>query len=182
MDKAAAPLGGQPLLAHVIARATAQCERVVVNAGDPAPAWLPDGIACVADATPGHLGPLAGLLTGLRYLEERAPTIDWLATFPVDTPFVPLDVVARLHAARGDAPGIVCVSRGRLHAALGLWAKGLCGELREALTIEGLRRADAWVERSGAARLELSATPLDPCFNINTPADLATAERLLGDH
>ncbi|MGH7076350.1 MAG: hypothetical protein ACREFD_19440, partial [Stellaceae bacterium] len=44
---------------------------------------------------------------------------------------------------------------------------------------EALRKVDAWTARHPCARVEFPAPPIDPFFNINTPADLARAEALL---
>lgn len=178
-DKAGRRLAGRPLLLHVLDSTRAQCTRVVVNGEPAALPQLPAGTPVVEDGPAGGLGPLAGLLTGLRHLDATAPDIAWLATFPVDTPFLPSDLVARLHGARGAERAVVCASGGRLHPTIGLWHRSLGAELARAVEIEGLRRAEGWAERAVAARLELGDGPSDPCFNINTPDDLETAERLL---
>jgi molybdopterin-guanine dinucleotide biosynthesis protein A len=52
--------------------------------------------------------------------------------------------------------------------------------LRRAIRDEGLRRADDWARRLGAAAVDFAIDPFDPFFNLNSPDDLAQAERLLG--
>ena len=47
------------------------------------------------------------------------------------------------------------------------------------LVDEGMRKIDAWTARYGVATVEYEAEGFDPFFNVNTPADLAEAERLL---
>ena len=54
----------------------------------------------------------------------------------------------------------------------------LRADLRLALEA-GTRKVAAWAEGQGAARALFPDRPLDPFFNINTPEDLAEAERLL---
>ena len=44
---------------------------------------------------------------------------------------------------------------------------------------EGLRKVDDWTSRYAQVRVEFSAVPNDPFFNINRPEDLAKAEMLL---
>jgi len=51
-------------------------------------------------------------------------------------------------------------------------------DLRAALSA-GERRLGQWAGRHGVAVAEWPTEPLDPFFNINTPADLAEAERLI---
>ena len=59
-----------------------------------------------------------------------------------------------------------------------LWPVRLAADLREAVTREGLRKVDDWTSRYAQVRVEFSAFPNDPFFNINRPEDLATAEAL----
>jgi molybdopterin-guanine dinucleotide biosynthesis protein A len=54
----------------------------------------------------------------------------------------------------------------------------LRADLRHALTQEGLRKIDQWTARHGIATAEWPCEPVDPFFNVNTPEDLAAAERL----
>ena len=181
-DKALCLLGGRPILDHVIARARPQVGRLILNAnGDPA-RFASFGLPVVADAIEGHAGPLAGVLTGLEWLAAHAPEARWLASFPADAPFLPCDLVARLGAgiADGGAEIACAVSAGRAHPVCALWPLRLAGELRRAMIEDGARKVEDWAARHRLARVEFSAAPLDPFFNVNGPADLAEAERLLG--
>src|SRR3984957_16384278 len=58
------------------------------------------GLPIVADSVPDFAGPLAGILAGLDWAAAHAPEIAWVASVPGDCPFLPRDVVPRLHAAR----------------------------------------------------------------------------------
>ena len=53
------------------------------------------------------------------------------------------------------------------------------GELREALTREGVRKIDVWTARYRLVEVDFPLTGLDPFFNANSPADLARAEQAL---
>ncbi|MFN0042337.1 MAG: molybdenum cofactor guanylyltransferase MobA [Alphaproteobacteria bacterium] len=181
-DKTLCLLGGRPILDHVIARARPQVGRLILNAnGDPA-RFASFGLPVIADAIAGHAGPLAGILTGLEWLSAHAPEARWLASFPADAPFLPHDLVVRLRAGIVDGGAeIACaVSAGRSHPVLALWPQGLAGELRRAMIEDGARKVEDWIARRRLARVEFSAAPSDPFFNVNRPADLAEAERLLG--
>ena len=70
---------------------------------------------------------------------------------------------------------------GRPHHAVGLWPVALRDDLRRALTFEGLRQVAAWTARYGVATAVWPSMLRDPFFNVNTPADLAEAERLAAD-
>jgi molybdopterin-guanine dinucleotide biosynthesis protein A len=59
-----------------------------------------------------------------------------------------------------------------------LWPVALRDDLRHALTVDGLRKIEAWTARHGVAVVDWPLTPVDPFFNVNTPADVAEAERV----
>lgn len=107
-DKGMQLLHGKPLLAHVIERFAAQVDRLLINANhNPAAyaAYAAFGYPLVADTLEGYAGPLAGLQAGLAQC-----TTPLLATVPCDTPFLPRELVARLHAALDAAPAQLAVA------------------------------------------------------------------------
>lgn len=177
-DKALVPLAGSPILGHVIVRLQGQCDGLVLNAnGDPA-RFESYGLPVIADTILDFAGPLAGILAGLDWLAAHRPTTPWLLSVAADTPFIPADLTARLHAARAAAgtPLACAASAGRAHHAIGLWPVSLREDLRQSLEA-GDRKIGVWTGRHGVATAEWPAEPFDPFFNINTPEDLAEAER-----
>lgn len=185
-DKPLRMLAGRAILTHVIARLGPQCDGLLLNAnGDPA-RFAGHGLPMAADNVPGFAGPLAGILAGLDWTAEHRPHLQWLVSVAADTPFIPPDLVARLHGAREAAgvPLACAASGGRAHPVIGLWPVSLREELRHALTVEDERKVSRWAARHGCASAEWPALPVDPFFNANTPEDFAEAERLfavLGD-
>src|SRR5471030_149760 len=177
-DKCLRVLGGTTILARVIARAAPQVEGLALNAnGDPVRfAGYP--LPVVADSVPDFAGPLAGILAGLDWAAENAPKIEWLVSVPGDCPFLPNDLVPRLHAARIDEKKpLACARTGEWrHPVAGLWPVALRDDLRHALTVGGLHKIEAWTGRHGVALAAWPDQPVDPFFNINTPEDLAEAE------
>ncbi|MGK7865827.1 molybdenum cofactor guanylyltransferase MobA [Falsiroseomonas sp. E2-1-a20] len=179
-DKPLRLLAGRPLLAHVLDRLWPQVPAVVLNAnGDPArfAAW---GLPVVPDGLPDHPGPLAGILAALDWAAAQRPDLPWVVSVPGDSPLIPLDLVARLHAAREAAgvPLACALSAGQTHPPIGLWPVALRQALREAL-MAGERKIDRWTARHGIAHAEWPVLPVDPFFNANAPEDLAAAEALL---
>ncbi|MFD2181760.1 molybdenum cofactor guanylyltransferase MobA [Rhodoplanes azumiensis] len=182
-DKGLLGVGGRPILARVVAR-LAPCAAVVLNAnGDPA-RFAGLGLPVVADTVPGYAGPLAGVLAGLDWAATHRPDIGHVVTAPADAPFLPADLVARLHAAaRAAGTPIACAaSGGRRHPVVALWPVTLREALRRALVDEGLHKVGAFLDRHGAATADWPAAPVDPFLNVNTPADLDEAERLAAAH
>ena len=179
-DKPLRTIAGRTILAHVIERLGPQCDGLLINAnGDPA--RLSDyALPVVADSVPGFAGPLAGVLAGLDWMAENRPELEWLVSVAADTPFIPRDLVARLHEARAQAklPLACAASGGWTHPVIGLWPVRLREELRHALTVEDERKIDRWTARHGCASAEWPADPVDPFFNANRPEDIDEAERL----
>jgi molybdopterin-guanine dinucleotide biosynthesis protein A len=178
-DKVLRTLGGRTLLERVTGRLAPQCPAgLMLSAngdptrfsGFPGPV-LPDGVA-------GHPGPLAGILAGLDHAAAFHADVDAVVSVSCDAPFLPLDLVARLAAAREPAAIPVAASGDREHYTVALWPIHLRAELRAALVERGERRVGGFIGRHGAAVVRWPIEPIDPFLNVNTPEDLETAERL----
>jgi molybdopterin-guanine dinucleotide biosynthesis protein A len=183
-DKPLTNIGGASILSRVLERLKPQCARVVLNAnGDPA-RFAGTGLPVVADGVPDFAGPLAGILAGLDWAAVHAPEVSTVASVPGDCPFLPRDLVARLHRARTEAGlPLACARSGEWrHPVVGLWPVALRDDLRDALTREGLRKIELWTARHGVALADWPAEPVDPFFNVNTPEDAAAAERIAAQH
>jgi molybdopterin-guanine dinucleotide biosynthesis protein A len=179
-DKAMIEIGGRPILARVLARLAPDCARIVLNAnGDPA-RFAAFGLPVVPDNVPDFAGPLAGILAGLDWAAAKAPDLEWMASVPGDCPFLPRDLVARLHQARvASGQPLACARSGEWrHPVVGLWPVALRADLRHALTKEDLRKIEIWTARHGVALADWPVEPVDPFFNVNAPEDAAAAERL----
>ena len=183
-DKPLKQIGGRTILDRVVARLAPQCDGLIVNAnGDPDRfAFL--GLPVVADNVPGFAGPLAGILAALDRTLANRPGTPWVVSVATDSPFLPADLVARLHQTRqaAQAPLACAMSAGQTHPVIGLWPVDLAEDLRRALVIEDMRKIDRWTARHGVAHAEWPAMPYDPFFNANAPEDLAAADAVLRDH
>jgi molybdopterin-guanine dinucleotide biosynthesis protein A/very-short-patch-repair endonuclease len=89
-DKAFVQLGDTTLLEHVYQRLSPQCEHILISTNSDDPRF--SGFQTISDSVTGQLGPLAGILAGLKAIKN---THEWLVTTPVDCPFLPYDLVDR---------------------------------------------------------------------------------------
>lgn len=184
-DKGLADLGGRAMLADVIQHFGPQVQRLILNAnGNPA-RFERFGLPVVPDRDGRALGPLAGLLAAMDYVEHAAPPpagfFSHIATVSADVPFLPLDLIERL-AAAAAAGAAIAVSAGRRHPAIGLWPITLKASLANAIQ-HGELSANVFASHHGAIEVpfpfgETDGVPVDPFFNANTPQDLETARRL----
>ncbi len=177
--KGMALLAGRPLLAHAAARARPQVARLALNANAPPDAFAALDLPVLPDPVPGFVGPLAGVLAGMRW--ARGEGLAWLASFPCDAPFFPPGLVGALAAAADGADIVTAASGGRRHPVFALWATHLADDLHRALAEEGLRKVDRWTARHRTVDIDFPVPPEgDPFFNINTPEELMAAAARLG--
>jgi molybdopterin-guanine dinucleotide biosynthesis protein A len=182
-DKCLRPLGGRPILAHIIDRMRPQVAHLVLNANGDRARFAEFGLPVAADTVKGFVGPLAGVLTGMEWTRENHPDCAWVASVPTDAPFVPADLVVRMmeEVERSGADMACATSGGRAHPVVGLWPVRLADALRRAMVDESLRKVDIWTARYRLAQVAFSDDPVDPFFNTNRPEDLEAAEALLRD-
>ena len=171
VDKGLQQLRGKPMVEWVLERFAPQVDEVLVNANQNIQQYQRLGYRVLPDAISGYAGPLAGLHRGLG---EAAH--DLVATAPCDSPFLPLDLVARLLgtlereeaeiavAKTGDQPHpVFCLCRKSVLPGLGAFLSG------------GGRKIDAWY-----AKLKVVEVPFDDqaaaFSNINTGDELRAFE------
>jgi len=188
VDKGLQPFQGSTLVSHVLARLAPQVSTIAINANRNLPQYqaLAAGITVVPDQLQGYEGPLAGLQTGLRHCAT-----DLLLTAPCDSPFLPADLAARLHAAllEHDADVAVAVTlevddaadggaspapRRQLHPVFSLLKASLLPQLDTYLAT-GARRMEGWFNTLRVA--EVLFDDASAFRNINTLEELQRHER-----
>jgi molybdopterin-guanine dinucleotide biosynthesis protein A len=183
-DKPRTKIGGVTILSRVLDRMRPQCTRLILNANGDLSRFADTGLPVIADDVPDFAGPLAGILAGLDWVAAHAPDAAYVASVPGDCPFLPRDLVARLHQAREQqGKPLACARSGQWrHPVVGLWPVGLRADLRKALTQDDMRKIEIWTARHGVALADWPDQPVDPFFNVNTPEDAAAAEKLAAQH
>lgn len=169
-DKGLMPLAGRPLIRHVLDRLEPQVASVLISANQHLDVYRRLGHPVLTDAITGFAGPLAGLHAGLG-----AATTPLLVTVPCDSPFLPLDLVDRLLAARSAAGAQLAVARtlAQPQPVFALVERALLSHL-EAFLAAGGRKVDRWY--ASLRVVEVAFDDVHDAFrNINTPAELAAA-------
>ena len=182
-DKCLLPVGGRPILAHVIARLAPQVGMLALNANGAPARFAAFGLPVLPDSVGDFPGPLAGVLAGMDWAARGGAEL--LVTAAADTPFFPEMLVAELRAAaRAEGlPLAMAVTRNASggtdrHPTFGLWPVALREELRATLAA-GQRRVVAFTEPRGCARAVFPQAVPDPFFNVNAPEDLAAADAFI---
>lgn len=180
-DKPLLPIGGRTLLSRVVDRLGPQCDAIILNGNGPSDRFAATPLPIVPDPIPDLPGPLAGVLAAMEWAAAFRSAIRWVVSAPCDTPFLPHDLVLRLHEARAaSGQPVACATSGnRIHHAVALWPTDLRQELHEALTQRGAQSIRGWANSHGVAHADWPSEPLDPFFNVNTLEDLAEAEAMV---
>jgi molybdopterin-guanine dinucleotide biosynthesis protein A len=169
VDKGLQPLNGKPMVQWALERLAPQVDEVLINCNQNLDAYARFGRRLVPDEVGGFAGPLAGLHAGLK-----AAAHPLLVTVPCDSPFLPMDLVPRLHAALGDRDLAVARTGDQAHPVFALVKKAVAPNLETFLS-QGGRKIDAWY-----ASLKVIEVRFDDeahAFrNINTPEELAKGE------
>ncbi len=187
--KALEPLGDQPMIAHVLRRLLPQVEGAWISSGagalalDTLPEDLKD-LPCLPDPEPRFRGPLAGLAAGLEALadlhESESSATAWLQLAPCDAPFLPEDLVERLHEGAGqDEPGDVRVvvprAEGHLQPTFAAWHVSTREAVQSALSKRGGAGLLDVLRQLPHRVVDWPATNPPAFFNVNTRADLDQA-------
>lgn len=172
VDKGLQPFRGYPMVMHVLMRLAPQVGHVLVNANQNLAAYEALGHPVVIDAVQGYAGPLAGLHAGLSQCET-----EYLVSAPCDSPFLPLDLAARLAAGFVAHSADVAVPKtdGQAHPVFCLVRTALVDHLGEFLASGG-RKIDAWYASLVVAEVEFDDA--DAFRNINTLAELKRFEAM----
>jgi molybdopterin-guanine dinucleotide biosynthesis protein A len=165
-DKAFVALNGQPLIAHLLASLAPQTENIAISANGNPTRFAAFNLPVLPDSLIGK-GPLAGLLAGLIWAGGLGA--EALLTVPVDTPFIPRDLLVRLT----PAPAAACY-HGRQHHLVALWPTDAAAMLARFLEPEGSYKVRDFLKLLRARQVSFNAAA-DPFHNINTQEDLAAA-------
>jgi molybdopterin-guanine dinucleotide biosynthesis protein A len=170
-DKGLVELAGRPMIAHVLDRFAPQVAEVLINANQNAERYAAFGRPVVPDAVGGFAGPLAGLHAGMTL--ARHPLV---ATVPCDSPFLPADLVARLHAGLVHDRAQLAVARtfDQPHPVFCLVRRDVLPHLAAFLDGGG-RKIDAWYATLRVSEVQFD-DEADAFRNINTTTELTDAE------
>jgi molybdopterin-guanine dinucleotide biosynthesis protein A len=168
VDKGLQLLHGKPMIEHVLERLRPQVDEIVINANQNLDRYQSFGHRVVSDAIGGFAGPLAGLHAGLQ-----AITSPLAVTVPCDSPFLPADLVARLHDRLGANDLAVAKTGDQAHPVFALVRQSVAGNLQTFLASGG-RKIDAWYAALKVVEVTFD-DEADAFRNINTREELDRA-------
>jgi molybdenum cofactor guanylyltransferase len=172
VDKGWVELAGTPMVAHVLGRLVPQVGDVLINANQNLDRYRALGHPVIPDAIGGFAGPLAGLHAGMTAAKR-----DLVVTVPCDSPFLPADLVRRLHAALTVDGAQLAVARtgDQPHPVFALVRRDVLPNLAAFLE-RGGRKIDAWYAALDVVEVSFD-DEADAFRNINTADELTAAAK-----
>lgn len=180
-DKSLKTICSKPLIEIVLKRAKSQIDVVGINTNNLKFAQMYKNNFILKDCIKGNLGPLVGILTGLKWLKLDFPEINWLVTFPVDTPFFPSNLISKIFNNLEDELIISVMSNNRIHPAFAAWNVELTHNLEKSILKKKLK-IDEFTKNFKMKVVNFENIDYDPFFNINNEDDLNIARKIYKNH
>ena len=179
-DKNQVKLGNLTLLEHVLFKIINKYKEVLVVSNHNLALDKLDKINLIQDCIKDQ-GPLAGVLSAMRWIKKTNKQYKWIATFPSDTPFFDESIISKYNEAikKNDSLLYFIKSNGKRHNIFGLWSIDLMETLENDLIKNNLRKVEDWANKIGVKTIDIKNDEFDPFFNINTKKDLEEAKKML---
>ena len=180
IDKGRLKIGDASILEIIIKCLSFQLDKIVLNANGDLTRFSDLEIDVIPDTIKGYVGPLAGILSGLRFAEQNG--FSSILTVASDTPFFPVDLLSKLSNVSPQQSALISIAATKQkdklirHPTFGLWSVSLADDLEKNIQ-SGLRKIVLWADKHSAKTVLFPSSEYDPFFNINTQGDLEEAQR-----
>jgi len=133
-DKNSVKLGSKTLLEHVLFKITSKFEEIVIVSSHPLEIKKNKNITIIPDCVQ-DLGPLAGVLSSMKWIKENKKLYQWIATFPSDTPFFDSSIIKeyKKKITLNESLLYFVKSNNKRHNIFGLWSINLLETLEDDL-------------------------------------------------
>ena len=179
-DKNCVKLGSRTLLEHVILKIVDKFKEILIVSSNSLEIEEIKKITVIPDCF-DDLGPLAGVLSSMKWIKKNNKPYKWIATFPSDTPFFDISIIDeyKTRIEQSESSLYFVKSNEKRHNIFGLWSIDLMEKLEEDLIINNYRKVEEWANKVGVSTIDIKIKNYDPFFNINTKEDLEVAQSIL---
>jgi len=176
-DKSNIRLGSKTLLDHTIDKIEKEFSEVLIISNNKEYNFKNKKIHTVKDCIEGQLGPLVGILTAMKWVNENKKNYKWIASFPCDTPFFDNKLISKLKLKTKETSKklIFLNSDKKRHNIFGLWSMDLIETLEKDIK-NSFRKVEIWADKVGYESININTEKFDRFLNINTKEDLEKAK------
>jgi len=177
-DKSNIRLGNKTLLDHTIDKIEKEFSEVLIISNNKNYNFKNKKIYTVKDCIEGHLGPLVGILTAMKWVKENKKNYRWIASFPCDTPFFDTKLISKLKLKTKETSKklIFLNSDKKRHNIFGLWSMDLIETLEKDIK-NSFRKVEIWADKVGYESININTEEFDKFLNINTKEDFEKAKK-----
>ena len=179
-NKSLSMLANNKLIEHVINKIDVYFPEILVISNDSSLKLNNQKINIIKDCIKGHLGPLVGVLSAMKYANSFKNKYKWIITFPCDTPFFNKIIIEKMIEKSISAKEKIYFVKDKKqrHNIFGLWSTSLQDILEEDLN-NNFRKVDLWADKIGCNFIEKDIQNENEFLNINTKEDLELAEKFI---
>ena len=178
-DKSQVKLGDRILIDYILNEIIDQFNEILVVANKQITFMNSKKISIINDYKKG-LGPLGGVLTAMKWIQNNKKTYNWISTFPTDTPFFTKKELIKFYKNINytESKLFFMKSRNTRHNIFGLWSIDLINSLEKDL-LNNEKKVETWANKKGVRTIEIDFNDKDPFFNINTIEDYEKAKEMI---
>ena len=172
-------LFNKTLLEHVIDRLSTQTSNIAINFNKDKPE-IRKKYMIILDKY-NNVGPLAGIHSAISFCIDNIKIKEGLVvTVPVDTPFIPYDLISRFEneIERSKSNIVVACSGDRHHPTIAMWKTSVIEKLENSIK-NNVRKIDLFTKELKKSYINYSIKKYDPFYNINDYRDLKYAENMI---
>ena len=176
-NKSSIKLGNKTLLEHTLDKIKSRFNKIIIVSNKEAI----NDYTTINDCIEGQLGPLAGVLTAMKWIKKNNFSYEWVATFPCDTPFFKISIVDEFEKALKSSNRYLyfAKTKEKRHNIFGLWSLKLIDILEEDIIKNNYRKVEDWADKIGVKTINILDDEKKQFFNINTKDDLVEANEIL---
>ena len=180
-DKSQVKLQDKILINYILGEIIDVFQETLIIANDPINYMRSDKISITKDFK-SNLGPLGGVLTGMKWIKENNKNYKWISTFPSDTPFFSKKELNYFYEniKENNSKLFFIKNKDTRHNIFGLWSLDLIDQLEKDL-LKGHRKVEDWADSIGVSTVNIEYKKPDPFFNINTKEDLKKAKEMMNN-
>jgi molybdenum cofactor guanylyltransferase len=178
-DKNYIKLGDKTLLEHVLSKISDKFAEILIVSSHIVEIKKRENITIIPDCYE-DLGPLAGVLSSMKWIKKKQKKYKWVATFPSDSPFFETSIIEeyKKKTKLNDSSLYFIKSNKKRHNIFGLWSIDLLQTLENDLIKNNFRKVEEWANKIGVKTIDIKTTKFDSFFNINTKEDFEEAKKI----